>query len=325
MFTRLLIATTLTLFTPAALLAKVTKQTVYGYPNCLIIENATTRVVICGESGGRVLEYSLRGKNSLYLQEQETGEPRQPGRPAAMTAGRFDIGPEKVIPRHPVLWSGRWQGSVTGPNSVRVTSQVDKATGVALTRDFELAAKGTHLSCRQTIHNRSERVTEWCHWSRTFARGNGVCVIPLTANSRFPNKYVMYEDGDKINIRPTDPNIRVRDGFLEILATPKEPKLGMDSYAGWFAYFMKNDIVFVKRFPTFPNRVYNEAAGLTISIWYPEDRRVELEPIGPRERLDPGKSASFTEDWYLYEQAFPGSEKIDLAALKSRVDKLANP
>ena len=42
------------------------------------------------------------------------------------------------------------------------------------------------------------------------------------------------------------------------------PKLGMDSYAGWFCYLMKNDLMFVKRYPTYPDRVYNEVAGLTI-------------------------------------------------------------
>ena len=33
---------------------------------------------------------------------------------------------------------------------------------------------------------------------------------------------------------------------------------------------------------TYPDRVYNEAAGLTLSVWYPTGPRIELEPIGPR-------------------------------------------
>ncbi|MEZ6034613.1 MAG: hypothetical protein R3C17_16075 [Planctomycetaceae bacterium] len=59
--------------------------------------------------------------------------------------------------------------------------------------------------------------------------------------------------------------IQVRDGFLEIFGTPKKPKLGMDSYAGVIAYLSPNDLLFVKRFQTYPDRVHNEAAGLTIS------------------------------------------------------------
>jgi len=237
-----------------------------------------------------------------------------------MSAGRFDIGPEKIIPRRDVLWSGKWTGEITGPRSARLTSQQDHATGSQLIRDFVLAGEGSHLSCTQTIVNISNHATQWCHWSRTFARGNGICVIPLTPGSRFPNHYVMYEPNNLINIEPVDPHIRTRDGFLEITGVPKYPKLGMDSQAGWFAYLMRNDLCFVKRFKVAPDRVYNEVAGLTISIWYPEDRRVELEPIGPRERLAPGESASFTEDWWLLPHKFPAAgSSVDLQRLAQQV------
>jgi len=80
---------------------------------------------------------------------------------------------------------------------------------------------------------------------------------------------------------------------------------GLDSHAGWFAYVMPNDMMFVKAYPTYPERVYGEMTGLTISLWYMRDFVCELEPIGPREILLPGASASFTETWYLTPYAFP--------------------
>ena len=148
-------------------------------------------------------------------------------------------------------------------------------------------------------------------------------MVPLGDRpSRFPGKYAMYEDGAVINVKATDVNIRERDGFLEILAPPRKPKLGFDTYAGWLAYVMLNDTVFVKRFKTYPDRVYNEAAGLTLSVWYPAGRQIELEPIGPRERLKPGESASFTEDWWLLSHSFPKKgQQIDLKALGEQVAK----
>ncbi len=292
--------------------------TFHGYPNCILLENATTRVVLCPHSGGRVLEYAYRGKNALYLEEQHTGQAYQPGKPASMSAGRFDIGPENKIPKRPLLWSGQWTGKRVGERTARLTSPRDQSTGTQLIREFRLAAEGTHLECKQTIVNISDQVTEWCHWSRTFARGNGICIIPLQGISKFPHHYVMYENGNLINTKPTDPQIRVREGCLEITGVPANPKLGMDSQAGWFAYLMKNDLLFVKKFAVYPERVYNEVAGLTISIWYPADRRVELEPIGPRERLRPGESAAFTEHWYLQPMAFPTEgQNVDLQQVKA--------
>jgi hypothetical protein len=296
--------------------------TFHGYPDCILLQNDTTRVVLCPEAGGRVLEYSLGEKNALYLEEAETGTPYEPGKPASMSAGRFDIGPEKIIPRHDSLWSGKWQSEITGPRSAKLISQKDAATGVQLTREFELSETGSQLSCKQTITNVSDEVKEWCHWSRTFAVGGGIVLIPLSPRSRFPKNYVMYSDGDNINIAPHDTNIRERDQFLEILAAPAKPKLGMDSTVGWFAYACPNDLLFVKRFPVYPDRVYNEVAGLSLSIWYPQNRMVELEPIGPRERLAPGESAAFTEDWELYEFKFPTSgSTINLDELRKLVDR----
>ena len=79
---------------------------------------------------------------------------------------------------------------------------------------------------------------------------------------------------------------------------------------------MPNNTLFVKRFATFTDRVYNEAAGLTISVWYPTGARIELEPIGPRERLQPNESASFTEDWWLLPFPYPQQgQQVDLKAL----------
>ena len=68
--------------------------------------------------------------------------------------------------------------------------------------------------------------------------------------------------------------------------------------------------------------LYNEAAGLTLSVWSPRGPQIELEPIGPRERLKPGESASFTEEWWLLSHPFPKKgQQIDLKALAEQVAK----
>ena len=294
----------------------------FGYDDCIELKNASTRVVLCPAAGGRVLEYSLNGHNALYLDAAEAGFVYEPGKRSGMSVGRFDIGPEKIIPARPQLWMGRWTGEITGERSARLTSVRDSATGVQLVREFTLAADGSRLACTQTIKNISPRTTEWCHWSRTFALGNGICVIPLSPTSKFPRHYVMYEDGNTLNFNPTDPHVQRRGEHLLITGVPRKPKLGMDSQVGWFAYLMRNDMMFVKRYRVWPDRVYNEVAGLTISIWYPADRRVELEPIGPRERLEPGEAGSFTEEWELLPFPFPkNAADIDLQRLSEQAKR----
>jgi hypothetical protein len=287
-----------------------------GYAGCIELFNKRTRVVLCPDVGGRILEYALDGENSLFLNPKQDGWVWDGNKGIDPSGGRFDIGPEKIVPKHPVLWLGPWQGVITGPRMAQLISLEDEATGVQLVRDFKLDERTSKLLCRQTIRNISDDTQYWCHWSRTLAVGGGICIIPLTEPSRFPNKYVMYEAGSTINFAPKDPNVRIRDGYLEILGPPKNPKLGMDSYAGWFCYFTRNDLLFVKKYQTYPNRPYNEIAGLTISIWYNQNLMCELEPIGPMEEILPGESASFTEAWWLLPAEFPtGGKKADLVKL----------
>ena len=296
------------------------------YADCIELKNESTRVVLCPAAGGRILEYSLNGKNSLYLDPKQNGWVYKPGAGEIDPwGGRFDIGPEKIIPRHPNLWLGKWTAQIMGSRSAKLISAEDEATGVQLIREFVLDKTSSRLMCTQIIKNISEQTTRWCHWSRTMALGHGICLIPLTEPSRFPAKYVLYGPGSTINFAPKDLNIRVRDGFLEIIDTPNRPKLGMDSYAGWFCYLMKNDLMFVKRFDVYPNRIYNEMAALTISIWYNSDIMCELEPIGPMQTLKPGQSAAFTEEWWLAPYEFPADRtNVDLQRVKKVVDKLTD-
>ncbi|MBL8849933.1 MAG: hypothetical protein JNG89_09620 [Planctomycetaceae bacterium] len=301
----------------------------HGYEQAIVLTRGNARAVLCPQVGGRVLSFVVDGRDAMLLDDAEKAW--RPGDTPHASAGRFDYGPELTTIPHPTLWSGEWSGEITGESAARLTSPRDETAGVQLIRDFALAAGDDgatmHLICRQTIRNICDEEREVCHWGRSFSPGGGICLIPLGDRpSRFPSKYAMYEDSAIINVRNTDDQIRVRDGFLEILAPPRKPKLGFDTMAGWFGYLMPNNTLFVKRFATFPDRVYNEAAGLTLSVWYPPATRIELEPIGPREQLAPGESASFVEDWWLLPFPFPAAgRQVDLAAVQSLVTTRTSP
>jgi hypothetical protein len=67
-----------------------------GYAEAVHLKNKHISVVLCPEVGGRVLEYALDGKNVLYLSDAE--KKWKPGDRPESSAGRFDIGPELVVP-----------------------------------------------------------------------------------------------------------------------------------------------------------------------------------------------------------------------------------
>ena len=113
-----------------------------GFNDCIELRNATTRVVLAPSYGGRVLSYSWKGKSALG--------------PAKLGPGRFDIGPEKVVPRRKELWEGEWEGGITGKYSAVLVSQEHPATGVQLIREFKLDSQSSHLRVTQTIRNISD-------------------------------------------------------------------------------------------------------------------------------------------------------------------------
>ncbi len=324
-----LIALTATLAAPCLALAETGAEVViyYGYTDCIQLSNDHVTAVLCPAAGGRVLEYSLDGKNMLYLPPGNEGWRYSPdSKRGPMDAGRFDIGPEKTVRRGRILWMGPWKGEITGDRSARMTSEFDPTSGVRLVRDFQLDPTSSLLRCTQTIINESESPVSLCHWSRTFAIGGGIAVVPRSPRGRFPKGVVMYPNGKAITIDPKDPSIHVSDEAVVISAAPEFPKLGFDSHAGWLAYLAPNNQMFVKRFRTFPNRAYNEFAALTISVWYPDREMVELEPIGPAENLSPGQRASFTEEWWLLPQTFPQEfDQFNYAEIKNRVVKETRP
>lgn len=302
-----------------------TAQTIkfHGYDKAIELKLGKTRAVLCPQAGGRVLEFSCDGADAMWFEDAEKNW--KPGKSSPSSAGRFDYGPEMVVTQHPHTWGGEWTAEINKDQSVKLLGPREEAAGIQVIREFRLIPHGSHvgLSCKQTLVNFSKYTKEVCHWGRSFSPGGGITVIPLGDRpSRFPSKYALYEDGAIINVRNQDDKIRERDGFMEVLGPPRKPKLGFDSYAGWLGYVMPNNRVFVKRYHTDPDRVYNEAAGLTISVWSPNGPMIELEPIGPRERLKSGESASFNEDWWLLEHPFPKKgAQIDLKALTNQVMK----
>jgi hypothetical protein len=294
------------------------------FEKCVLIQNDQARVVLCPESGGRVLEYSLHGKNALFVSATDTGQEETDALwRHDPSAGRFDIGPELMMPKRDELFRGEWNVTRLSQLSVRLTSLPSESTGVKLVRDFTLDPESTRLACKQTIVNVSNKAVQYCHWSRTLANGAGIVLVPLDGFAKFPNRYVRYANGGLL-LRPEDPNVRIRDGFLEIIGPPTTPKLGMDSMAGWVAHQQTSGLVFIKKFPTYPERAYIDAGGITLATWAPPSGvTVEIEPIGPAEIIAPGASASFTETWWLLSNEFPTDGKqVDLQWLRQQVAKL---
>jgi hypothetical protein len=294
------------------------------YPGCIELSNDSVRVVLEPNLGGRVLAYERYGKNVLYVDDAQDGLIYE-GKNRHPSAGRCDFGPEKTVPPHPLLYLGKWQARITGDREAEMISQKDSATGVQLIRRFRLAKSGNRLEFTQVIKNTSNSSKSYCHWSRTFVKGGGISLAPLNPHSRYPRKYILYGPGNIMNFMPEiEESIRIREGILEILAPPSQPKFVTDTEQGWLAYITLDNQLFIKKYPVYPLRIYGEMAASTACVYY-KPLYCEIEPIGPMETIAPGKESAFTEYWYLFDYQYPADKKANLKELLTRINELRSP
>jgi len=283
------------------------------------ISNEKVQITVDVEVGGRVIQYALNGNNVLF--DKTSGNYKYSG----PDGGRCDFGPEKIAPPRPETWLGSWELLEKSPNYIKIKSQVAKAAGVQLIREFTLDPNSSQLTFTQNIINVSNSPKRYCHWSRTFGEPNGICLAPLNPNSRFPKGYIVYTADNKLDFMPEGGrNEAVRDGILEISGPPENPKIVTDASEGWLAYITRDHQLFVKKFEIFPDKIYGEMTAATVSLWYSAEGICEIEPIGPWMWIDPGKSIAFTEHWYLMDFNYPGNKPVDLMEIRSIIQKLIN-
>ena len=294
------------------------------------LNNRATRVVLEPSLGGRVLSYALDGVEALQRDAEQEKIVWNGSNVRHPAGGRFDIGPEYDGHARDQIWFGRWEIEGTGPRSARMTSPTMPESGLQIVRDFTLAESSPHLRCTQWIHNRGTRSLATFHWGRTFVPTGGIAFAPLATGGRFPRGYALGGPAGALDFLPEpEPNVRRRDGLLEIVGPPRKAKFSFDVDPGWLAYLATSGLLFIKTFPVFRDRPYGDLAAANASIWYGSFENtprwplktfpVEIEPIGPLETLAPGASAKFTEDWWLERSVFPDNRAINLQLVRAAV------
>jgi hypothetical protein len=293
------------------------------FDGCIEISNDSVRVVLDPNLGGRVLKYEINGKNILYIDPDELNRYVNNETIKAPSAGRFDIGPVRIIPKHPSLFKGKWEAEITGAYSACLISAYDTTLGVKLLRAFTLEEKGSKLTCTQTIKNLSDHPKRYCHWGRTFVTGGGISVVPLNSHSRFPRQYIAYGNNNEMYFYPeNEAGLVVANDLFVMEKQSAYKKYVMDGDEGWMAYYSNDNTLFIKTFNVYPDKKYGEMTAATASVWFRNTSIVEIEPMGPWEWIKPGDELVFTEIWYLFDLQYNHSKDDLLKLLPSFLDNL---
>ncbi len=282
------------------------KVTYRDYSECYKISNDSVSVIIAAQAGGRVLSYSLNGKNIFYENTSLNGKTlaNYIASPFDPDGGRFDVGFESLTaPIHDTTFIGPYTTEITGNYSIKMTSMVDKQLGIDICREFSLDSTSSYLLVRQTMTNRSGHETGWFFWGRTLCPIDGKMIVAVNPESKYKFGWGKYYKSPWrfVHDNPEDTLIQVSDTLLSFRATKtgKSGKYATDADKGWMLYGL-NEVLFLKKFDIDLSKVYKTDSAQTIIFYTDGNKFVELEPNSPQALLKPGESYSFDEHWWLF-------------------------
>jgi len=283
-----------------------------GQPNCYRLSNGTVEAVVTTDVGPRILRYGVLGGENILGEYPDLKVTSELGDWTAYGGHRLWTAPE-AMPRTYSPDSLPVEFQIDGDRSILLLQPVEPRTGIQKEMTVTLDAEGSRLTVHHNITNRSFWDVEVAPWAITIMRYGGVTILPQEP-FRPHDEYLL-------PARPmtlwhytdlSDPRWTFGKKFVclrtdDAMEAPQ--KIGIANKQGWAGYWRKQTL-FLKRIP------YREGAhypdfGSNVET-YTAGSFVELETLGPLERLQPGQSAEHTEIWSLHASVEIGSSESSL-------------
>lgn len=271
------------------------------------------------EVGPRVLGFGpIGGPNLLNVYQKDFGI-KDDGRYHSYGGHRLWVAPEEA---------GKTMiADSTAPEfeevdrGVRLASAVDKFhTQREITAS--VSEDGNALVLEHRVYNRGAYPVELALWAITVMVTDGVCVWPF-------EDYIPHAQ----KVLPSQP--LVRWGYTD-LSDPRwdlgqeygaiqqgdgdSQKLGVLVPQG-IATYSACGHTFIKRFPYDSSRTYPDF-GVNFEVYTRADM-LEVESLGPNERILPGQFASHTEHWFLLENEVAPQGRERAAWIRSVADRIS--
>ena len=296
---------------------KVEKVTCLGQPNCYRLANARVEVVVTTDVGPRIIRYAFVDQENVLGEVPDEVIRTELGAWKPFGGHRLWTAPE-AMPRSyspdndPVTYT-------IESSAIRLVQRVEPSTGIQKELAVSLDEDGTVVTVYHRLTNRGRADLEIAPWALTIMHGGGEVILP--------NEPYRSHDEYLLPARPivvwhytdlSDPRWRLGTKYIRVTpdAQMKEPqKIGIGNRQGWAGY-LRNQTLFIKRFPWIENATYPDF-GSNTEVFTAGDF-IELETLGPIARLAPGESVDHTERWFLFSGVDAGESEETLDAALQR-------
>jgi hypothetical protein len=273
-----------------------------GWPNSYRMTNGELELVVTGDVGPRVIRLGFVGGQNVF--KEHAGEIGTSGEPTWRNRGghRLWVGPEQP-PDSPVTYAVD-----NSPVQIRVKQGTIEATapvepGSRLQKQIvlKMADAGGGVEVLHRITNHNPWTVELAAWGLTVMAPGGTGVTGLPPRGTHPevlpptNPLVIWAFTDL-----SDRRWKFTKKYIILKQDRKQPspqKIGLFNRDTFGAYFLRGEL-FVKQYEADPGRTYPDM-GASYET-FANGEALELETLGPLERLAPGESLTHVERWRLF-------------------------
>jgi hypothetical protein len=267
-----------------------------GWPNCFRIYDANVELIVTTDVGPRVIRFGFIGGQNLFKEfttqlggsREATWQPRG--------GHRIWIAPE-VVPDTYAADNGPVRATIID-DGVELTQSVEPETGLEKTIVVQLSSSGVKVTHR--IRNATSKSRTFAPWALSMMAPGGVGITKFPPRGTHPedlpptNPLIMWAFTDL-----SDPRWTFTKKYLVLRQDPANAspqKLGLFNEHTVGAYLLGSDL-FVKRYEADPSKTYADF-GASYET-FTNDGFLELETLGPLEKVAPGATVEHVEHWEL--------------------------
>ena len=281
-----------------------------GWKNNLKISNGEAELIITLDVGPRIIRYGYMGGANVF--KEFADQIGKSGEREWMIRGghRLWHAPEDIkrtyeLDNSPVKWEK------FGESGVRLIQDVEPDTGIKKEIDLILDGSGTGVKVVHRLRNTNLWDVELAPWALSVMAPGGIEIIPLPEKIAHPGSLAPGEKPDYRGFAPNqrmivwpftdlaDPRWRWGSRYLTLRqdVSAKSPtKLGLAHREGWISY-LNNDVLYVKLI-TYQEGEHYTDGGSNFETFTNKDF-LEIESLGPLQRIAPGRFIEHIEQWWL--------------------------
>jgi hypothetical protein len=293
---------------------RIEKINFKGWPNSYRMTNGEVELVVTSDIGPRIMRYGFVNGQNLFW-EQPEGLGKSGEQDWQLRGGhRIWIGPEDIKYTY---------GPDNGPIDLKVdgktiiaTSPVEPSTGIQKQLIVNMDASGTEVRITHRLINKTNMPLEYAAWALTMMAPGGVGITGFPPRGTHPK-----------DLPPTNPLVMwaftnlsdKRWTFLRKYFTLRQDpnnadpqKLGHHNNKTWGAYLLWSDL-FLKRYDTGEPAQRHPDFGCSFEM-FTNDKFLEIETMGPLQRVLQGASVEHVERWSLHKNVKIGAwtdEELD--------------